>query len=182
MAGRTAALIAGAAGGSIITYLLAHVAEARAAGPPAGVDPATWEMYLNTMEATAVQAEQVQALTVTLNNLVVTLGGTPTIEVEDPFENTRIGITGQLICPVIGMGYRLPPIPIPKNKQLVVKGLPLNTGYVYVAFSQADVQNWLVGYPLFANEGIGYAIQNANAIWVSADTLNEGVAFTVEQD
>ena len=45
---RTAALVAGAVGGSLVTMLLTRVTEARAAGPPPGVSPETWEQVRAT--------------------------------------------------------------------------------------------------------------------------------------
>lgn len=169
---RAVAAVAGAAGGSLLTYFLTRSKEARAAAPE-GVDQEVWDMLLALVEAIAAQTDSIDAL-------VSTLGGVPAA-VEDPFENTPKFITGQLICPIAFRGYPLPPFPIPKNKQLVVKALPLNTGYIYVAYTRADSQNMLVAWPLDANEGVGLFVKNASAVWVMADTINEGVAFTVEQ-
>ena len=177
---RTTALIAGAVGGSLVTLLLTRVAEARAAGPPPGVDPETWEMYLTIIETTAVQAEQVQELVITLNNLTVALGA-PT-ELEDPFANMPKFIVGHVICPVANRGYRLPSMPIPKNKQLVVKALPGNITWLWVASTQADSTNMNVAYPLVPSEAVGLFVKNAQSVWVMATTINDGATFIVEQE
>jgi len=178
--GRTAALIAGAVGGSLATLLLTRVAEARAAGPPPGVDPETWKMYLTLIETSAVQAEQLQVLIVTLNSLTVALGA-PT-ELEDPFANTDKFITGQVICTIVNRAFQLPSMPIPKNKQLAVKALPGNVGWIYVGVTRADSQNLIVAYILVPNEGVGLFINNADRVWVMAPILNDGVTFIVEQE
>lgn len=178
--GRTAALITGAIGGSLVTLLLTRVAEARAAGPPPGVDPETWEMYLTIIETTAVQAEQINELIVTLNNLAVALGA-PT-ELEDPFASMPKFIVGHVVCPIANTAYRLPPIPVPKNKQLVVTALPGNITWLWVANTPADSTNMNVAYPLVPTAGVGLFVKNANSVWVMANTINDGVAFIVEQE
>jgi len=176
---RAAAAVAGVGAGSLITYLITHPREVRAAPPP-GVDQATWDMILAVIETTAVQAEQLQELVITLNNLTVALG-VPT-ELEDPFANAPKFIVGHVICPVINTAYRLPPIPIPKNKQLVVKALPGNITWLWVGGTPTDSTNVNVAYPLVANEGVGLFVKNANSVWVMANTINDGVAFIVEQE
>lgn len=182
-----AALLTGAAGGSFVT-LLALAQKARAA-PPEGIDPQLWEMLTNLVEAVAVQSQEIEQLTASLNSLVITLGGAPPVlEVAgDPFENTDRFVTGQVICTVINQGFQLPSFPIPKNKQLVVKALPGNVGWIYLGVTQADSQNLTVAYILLPNEGVGLLINNSDRVWVNAPAppvgaLNDGVTFIVEMD
>ncbi len=185
-----AAIATGAALGAIST-LLANVQKARASAPPAGVDPAVWEMMLNSVEATAVQQGQVEQLTQAINQLTSTMGGTPSVgESEDPFANMPLSetgtegkgfTTGQVVCDVINQGFQLPKTPIPKNKQLVIKGHPGNVGWVYLAVQRAQSQLQAVAYILLPNEGVGLFIRNADQVWVSAQTLNDGIVFIVEQ-
>jgi len=176
MGKEAAAALAGAAGGSILT-LLATAQKARAAPIPEGVDPAVWDMMISQIEALA-------QLTASVETLVQTLGGTTVGP--DPFANTPRFVTGQVICTALNTGFQLPPFPIPKNKQLVVKALPGNVGWIIVGATQADSQNLTVAYPLVPNEGIGLFIENSKQIWVMAPAppigaLNDGVAFIVEQ-
>lgn len=175
---RAASVAVGAVGGSLITYILTKGAKARAAGPPAGMDPEVWNMFLDLMEAMTLQTQSIQ-------DLIASMGGAPAT-VEGPFDNSPKFITGQVVCTVIGQGFNLPPIPIPKNKQLVIKANPANLGWVVVGVSQADSQNINVAYPLVPNEGIGLFIKNADEAWVMAPpppfgNLNDGVVFIVEQ-
>ncbi|MFY9259577.1 MAG: hypothetical protein WAO71_03610 [Gallionella sp.] len=127
-----------------------------------------------------------------INDLIITLRsearvpvssstGSTVIQSEDSFRNYDGFTTGQLVCTMAGRGFKLPPIPIPKNKQLVIKGLPGNAGWVYIGVQQAQAQSTTVSYPLLANEGIGLSITNAKLVWVSAQIVNDGVAFIVEQ-
>lgn len=184
MSSRTGAAVAGAIGGSLVTLLLTRAQEARAAGPPLGVDPAVWEMTVSTMETAAVQAEQMSQLTISLNNLVVAMGGS--LEgVEDPFENTKGFVTGHVVCDRLNFPFQLPSNPIPKNKQLVVKAAPGNVGWIYLAQRSVDSRNASVAYILVPNEGIGLSLFNSDEVWVTAPAapvgfLNDEVIFIVE--
>ena len=59
MTSQRSAIAAGAAIGAIAA-MLANVQKARAAPVPAGVDPAVWEMMLNSVEITIVQQGQIE--------------------------------------------------------------------------------------------------------------------------
>lgn len=175
------AMVTGAALGALGT-LLANVQKARASAPPEGVDPAVWDMMLNTVEATAVQQGQIEQLTQSVNQLVIAMGGTPATAEDDPFANTDKFTTGQLVCTVAGLGFQLDSIPIPKNKQLIVKAHPNNTGWIYLAQQQAQSQRLVIAYILLPNEGVGLFLKNADAVWVQAPVVNDGVVFMVEQE
>lgn len=174
----TAALVAGAGAGSVLTYLLTA---RKAQAAPAGVDQELWDMLLALVEALALQGQQLEALTNSVDTLIRTMGATAPEIGEDPFRNTPKFTTGQFICPAALIGYHLPPIIIPKNKQLVVKALPGNIMWIWVGYRQADAQNMGVAYPLVPNEGVGLFIEDAKNVWVMAQAVNDGVAFVVEQ-
>lgn len=179
---RAAAVALGAVGGSIITYFLSRVEKARAEPAPAGMDERTWDMILTLVESIGVQSQQIEGLISAVNNLLIVTGRAEAAPgLEDPFENASSFTTGQVICPIINRGFQLPPIPIPKNKQLVVKALPGNVTWMWVAEVAANAQNLVIAYPLVPNEAIGYFVTNADAVWVVATTVNDGIAFTVEQ-
>ncbi len=184
MSSNTGAALVGAAAGSLVTLLLTRAQEARAAGPPSGVDPAVWEMTVSTMETAAVQAEQMSQLTISLHNLVVAMGGS--LEgVDDPFENTDRFVTGHVVCNQLNFPFQLPSFPIPKNKQLVVKAAPGNVGWIYLAFRAVDSRNAAIAYILVPNEAIGLSINNSDQVWVTAPAapvgfLNDEVIFIVE--
>ncbi len=186
---RSAAVVTGAAIG-VIGTLLANVQAARAAPPPEGVDPAVWDMMLNNVETTVVQQQQIEQLTQSVNQLVITLGGGIDLG-EDPFANMPLAgdgsegkgfTTGQLPCTTINRGFQLPKMPIPKNKQLIVKAHPNNVGWIYLAVQQGRSQTPTVAYILLPNEGVGLFIRNVDQVWVMAPTLNDAVVFIVEQE
>ena len=147
--GRTGALLAGAAGGSLLTYFLTRGEEARAA--PAGVDQELWNMLLAMLEAQDAQIASI-------NNLIQVLGGVPAVPGEDPFENTDRFVTGHVVCTILNQAFRLPSFPVPKNKQLVIKADPGNVGWIYVGLTQGSSQNLTIAYPLIPNEGVGLFI------------------------
>ena len=178
-------IVAGAAGGSLVTYLLTRAVEARAASPPEGMDPQTWDMMVSMLEGMAAQQQQVEQVVNALNSLTLSLGGVPSGD--DPFASTQSFTQGQVICTALNQGFQLPPIPIPKNKQLIVKALPGNVGWLFVASKQADSQNIGVSYPLLPQEAIGLFIKDASTVWITAPpppigALNDGVAYLVEQE
>lgn len=169
-----AAAAAGAVGGSLLALLLSK--EVRAAPP--GVDQQVWDMWLAMLEA---QAELINSI----NTLIQTLGGAGVGP--DPFANMPRFVTGQVLCTVVNQGFQLPSFPIPKNKQLVVKALQSNVGWIYVGATQADSQNLVVAYLLVPGEAIGLFVQDSDCIWVMAPAppigaLNDGVNFLVEQE
>ncbi len=187
MSSKTGVALAGVAAGSLATLLLTRAQEARAAGPPSGVDPALWEMTVATMETAAVQAEQMSQLNVTLNNLVAAMGGAPAGEEGDPFENTDKFVTGHVVCDALNVAFQLPSNPIPKNKQLVVKAAPGNIGWIYLALRAVDSRNAAIAYILIPNEGVGLSINNSEEVWVTAPLapvgfLNDEVIFIVESE
>ncbi len=100
---------------------------------------------------------------------------------DDAFANYPKFVTGQVTCPVIGRAEQLPSYRIPKNKQLVVKALPGNVGWVFIGVRANDAQNPIVAYPMVAQEAIGLAVTNSDVVYISAQNINEGIAFIVEQ-
>lgn len=178
---RGAAVALGVAGGSLATLLLSRAREARAMVPE-GVDPQTWNMLASLLEAVAVQSQEIEQLTSAVRTLAA-VGGMPVSEDgEDPFENYPKFVTGQVQCTVALQAENLPPIPIPKNKQLIIKAMPGNGGWIYLAFTQGQAQSLIVSYVLLPNEAVGLFIRNANQVWVMAPIVNDVVTYIVESD
>jgi len=180
MSSKTSALLAGAAGGSLLTYFLTRGEEVRAA--PAGVDQQLWDMLLAMLEAQDAQIASI-------NNLIQVLGGIPAGETPygDPFENTDRFVTGHVVCTALNTGFQLPSFPVPKNKQLVVKADPGNVGWIYLGLTQGNSQNLTIAYVLIPNEGVGLFIKNSDRVWVMAPAppigaLNDEVVFIVETE
>lgn len=70
--------------------------------------------------------------------------------------------------------------PIPDGFALVLKSKKGNTDGIRVAFSKANAEDPLVGFPLAAQETIGYFIDNVNLIWAFVPE-DDVLAWTVEQ-
>lgn len=117
-----------------------------------------------------------QALADAINNLVATLGGTPVLQ-----NPPRIA-SGELLCPVAGTAVPMPNYEIPWDMELIIKALSTNLGIVRVGNTAMEAQNILLGYPLIANEAIGYKIKNSQQLWICANVANEGIHWTVEQE
>lgn len=90
-------------------------------------------------------------------------------------------VTGNVPCLIANRGYQLPNYQIPLFCQVVIQAWFTNVGIIYVAYRQSDAQNAAVGFPLIANAGVGYRIQNTSSVWVMATVAGEGASFTVEQ-
>lgn len=176
---RAVAAVAGVGAGSLITYFLTRAKEVRAAPPP-GMDEATWEAILALIDGIALQSHKLNELIASIDNLVAIMGG-PVVG-EDPFASMPKFIVGHVVCPVVNTAYELPPIPIPKNKQLVVKALPGNITWLWVGPTPTDSTNMNVAYPLVPGEAVGLFVKNAESVWVMANTINDGATFIVEQE
>jgi len=113
-----------------------------------------------------------------INALVAMLGAPGAVALENPSQIA----SGQVLCAVIGQGYSLPGYDVPWDKQVVIKALPTNAGVIRVGNTRAAAVNPSTGYPLIANEGIGYKIKNTGHIWISATVAAEGIHWTVEQE
>jgi len=120
--------------------------------------------------------KSVDAMTVSLNKLVVGLGGT---EVGRNYP----GIASQVkVVPTAGTAVQLPPATVPYGESVVVKALRDNDGTIYVAGNKDDAQGHTNAFPFKAGEGIGYKIRNVNLLWIDASISGEGMAWSVEQE
>lgn len=166
--GRNAAL-AGVGVGAIGTWLLTN----RAKAAPAGVDPELWEAFQTLIGAIALQTQEISALIALLSS------GDGAF---DPaFANLDKFTTGQVLCPIIGSAVALPSIIIPRGKQLVLKALPNNADWIYVGQIAVDSQNLVIAWILVPNEGFGLYIKNASHVYVTAQAVNDGINYAVEQ-
>ena len=110
-------------------------------------------------------------------------GGGGPVEITLPELNRPAQIaSGELLCPVVSFGYKLPGYDIPWGCEVVVKALSTNLGTIRVGNSKALAENPVIGYPLIANEAIGYKIKNTGQIWISSTVAGDGIHWTVEQE
>lgn len=95
----------------------------------------------------------------------------------------RSGIrTRTIILPAVGTAYRLPDFPIPSGYSVLVKADPTNAGFIYVGESASDVTDIPGGtWPLIPNEGVAYQVDNVNRVYVSPQSANDRVCWTVEK-
>lgn len=69
----------------------------------------------------------------------------------------------------------------PIGMRIVVKAMSDNAGTVFIGASQADAQDVTKRVSLAAGQAAELAIENANLVWVDAETAGEGIEAFVEQ-
>lgn len=89
--------------------------------------------------------------------------------------------TNQKNVVAAGTGVNLTALAIPPGFKLVIKGKPLNAGFIWVGNSKANAENHAVAYPLDAGEPLPMNITDASLVWIDADNAGEGVNYVVEQ-
>ena len=167
---------AGAGLAALATYLLIRPASAAPLPPPEGMDEETWRLVQTIGDGIIDQSRKLDAIVSAINNLTVGLGGQVTIQ--NPRSTTAVPV----LCAVAGQGYQFPSRVVPWNKTVAVKALSTNVNLVYVAETRQAAQSNNSSWPLIANEGVGYMIQNTDTLWVRAVLAGEGIVFTVEQE
>ena len=88
--------------------------------------------------------------------------------------------SNRVLCPVANTAVQMPTAAIPEGHFVQIKALWTNGGVIFVGGSAA-VANQNDGWPLIANEFVGYRVQNLEEIYISANTPGEGVSWTCEQ-
>ena len=126
-----------------------------------------------TIELLAGQAKNVADILEVIKTLGIQVQGYPA--------NTPTFATDQLVCPAINTAYRLPSFDIPEGFQLLLKAHPNNPGFVYVGKTSPDCTNFNHAWPLLANEMLGMALKNTEAVWVASNMVNQVLCYAVEQ-
>jgi hypothetical protein len=179
-----AALAGGLGVAGLITYMIAHPAEARAAQVPEGVSPQEWEAIQAIIAGMQEQNTRLENAMTSLVSALTSMGTSGGgIAVSGVPENTATFNSGVVTCAVASpnKAYRMPGKYIPKGMEFVIKALDSNVGLIYVANNEADAKTAPATYRLLANEAIGLKIKNSNAEWISAQIAGEGVTWIVEQ-
>lgn len=96
-------------------------------------------------------------------------------------DNTKSIIATRVPIAALLRAIQLPDIAIPNGHVLQIKGWPTNGGIIYVSDSRAGAINVNQAWPLLANEAIGYAVQNAEDLYISGTAIGDFAAITVEQ-
>ncbi len=97
----------------------------------------------------------------------------------DGIRSTRVVISA------LDQPQQLPPLPVPDDMAVLLKGWPTNAGLVYVGGSNVACIDVQQAWPLLPNELVGYRVQNANQLYVAGITgagsfVGDMLAITVE--
>lgn len=147
------------------------------------LDPAT----LKLLEAIGISVADIETL---LEQILSSMGSlTPGDSSPGPIVQSPSGNYGvsqkyvrsnRVLCPVANTAVKMPAAVIPEGHFVMIKALWTNGGVIFVGGSAA-VANPNDGWPLIANEFVGYRIQNLEEVYISANTPGEGVSWTCEQ-
>lgn len=99
----------------------------------------------------------------------------PGSNANDGLTGTKTGVAAPAAVQLVAAST-----PIPDGFALVLKSKKGNTDGIRIGFSQADAENAAVGYPLAAQETVGYYITDVNLIWAFIPN-GDVLAWTVEQ-
>lgn len=175
VSGKATAAIAGAGIASLLTWILTHPAEAKAAPAPEGVDPDAWNAVIGIINAIEAQNARLEEALAGVVNLLS--GGSAGYALVNPDTFT----TGTVVTQAAGTPARLPGKIVPYNMEFVVKALSTNGGLIYVANTGPDSAIPTASYTLLPNEAVGLKIKNSNQCWISSQFGGEGITFIVEQ-
>lgn len=88
-----------------------------------------------------------------------------------------------IVCVAANTAYHAADMVIPSGMLLMIKAWPFNAvgSLVFVATSSAECVNLNSSWPLLRNEPVAYAVENANAFFVSSNVAGSIVIFSVER-
>lgn len=97
--------------------------------------------------------------------------------------NARGTRSFSILCAVANQAYRGNDMIVPEGMSLIIKSYPTNAvlSLIRVASSQSDATNINSSWPLMPNEAVGYQVQNADQMYVSATAAGSLVIFSVEK-
>lgn len=163
---------------SVITSAIALLSKRSSvveASGPMSLDDATMQLLI----ALAASSDRIDN---TLNQLMEFIQSNQGVSGPPEYPNNHHTVSFSVVCQQANTPYRVPECDIPPGRNFVVKGYPTNAGLIYVATGAAPSANWQQAWPLMPNEPVGYRIQNANVLWVSAQVAGDIAVCTVEQD
>ncbi|GAG35907.1 unnamed protein product, partial [marine sediment metagenome] len=106
-----------------------------------------------------------------------------TINVQGFPANARGTRSFSIVCAVANQAYQGNDMIVPEGMSLLIKSYPVNPvgSLVRVASAQSDATNLNSSWPLMPNEAVGYQVQNADQMYVSATVAGLLVVFSVEK-
>ena len=86
-------------------------------------------------------------------------------------------------CAVANQAYQGDDMMVPEGMSLIIKSYPTNPvgSLIRVGSAQSDATNINSSWPLMPNEAVGYQVQNADQMYVSATVAGALVVFSVEK-
>jgi len=78
-----------------------------------------------------------------------------------------------------GTAEQLPDIDVPDGFDVVIRGHPDNTGYIYVGTTQAQAEARTI--PLGPDDSYSIRVTNLNLVWVDIQVAGERGIYIVEQ-
>jgi len=86
----------------------------------------------------------------------------------------------QVLVPTPGHAEQMPELEVPAGFDLVIRGIPTNTGNVYIGKSEGAASQATKRITLAAGEAVKLRVSNASLVFVDAAVANEGVEYFVE--
>ena len=87
---------------------------------------------------------------------------------------------GQKAVTAAGTAEQLPSQAIPDGFELVIRGLPGNTGNIFLGKTKALAESATDRLQFTAGNGITLKVRNADKVWVDAAVSDEGVDYWTE--
>lgn len=78
--------------------------------------------------------------------------------------------------------YQLPRMVIPDGMKLLIKSLPGNGGYIYVAGNEPESTDPTKAWPLQPGEFIAFAVKTADSVYVSGTVAGDNVVLCAERN
>lgn len=78
-----------------------------------------------------------------------------------------------------GTAEQLPDVDVPEGFEVVVRGHPDNTGFIYVGITKAQAEAHTI--PLGPDDSYSLRVTNANLIWLDIQVAAELAIYLVEQ-
>ncbi len=172
-------MAAGVSTAAAIAAAVALINSRKVGATPRPGDFTLPDEFVQLMVAIAATADSIA------NNLVRVIDGLAklAINVQGFPANARGVRTFTVNCAIANRAYQGSDLAVPEGMSLIIKSYPTNPvlSLVRVASSLSDASNINSSWPLMPNEGIGYQVQNADEIYVSATVAGALVVFTVEK-
>jgi len=169
-----------AAGFSAVAAIAAALALAKkvqaAPGGELVIPKEFWDLIIAIAASAGTIDNSIQQVITKLSTLGINVQGWP--------PNVRHTRSFTIVCAVAVQAYQASPMTIPSGMSVVIKASPLNAvgSLIYVATTAAESTNPNSSWPLVPNESVGYALQNAEEVYVSSNIAGSIAIFSAEQE